>query len=198
MVYEKFLYIGKREAAEIQKALNWKEGDSSDFRLGEEDTIINTVGFDNGFDMDIKCCGVKYLENEDNSAWTQAILYDTNGYEVGCSEVEAEYFGTWELDDGDGNIYRVFVRRSKSKFDYNAFEGDLFPIAVSKEKYTIDEAIEIAKRELNAEDEESLTVKNAYVRFRAGIDEDGERRVCWWLEDTEYATSCPVWEFYVI
>lgn len=47
-----------------------------------------------------------------------------------------------------------------SKFDFDRFTGD-FPVAVSKERYTEQEAVEIAKRELG---EEKVTVFDCTYR----------------------------------
>jgi hypothetical protein len=81
-----------------------------------------------------------------------------------------------------------------SKFDYDAFTGD-YPVAVSKERYTEQEATEIAKRELGVEEVEKT---NAYVRYGYGIDDDdpgaGPRNT-WWLEMSKPKKGCPVWAF---
>lgn len=47
-----------------------------------------------------------------------------------------------------------------SKFDYGAFTGD-FPIAISKQRYTEQEAIEIAKSELGVAEVEKF---DGYVK----------------------------------
>lgn len=79
-----------------------------------------------------------------------------------------------------------------SKFDYRAFTGD-YPVAVSKERYTEQEAVEIAKRELGVDNVEMIDM---YVRFGYGYDYDvGEVRNCWWLELSPAKRHCPVWAF---
>ena len=55
-----------------------------------------------------------------------------------------------------------------SKFDFDAFTGD-YPVAVSKERYTEQEAIEIAKRELGVD---KVTMFDGYVRWCFGTDPD--------------------------
>lgn len=85
-----------------------------------------------------------------------------------------------------------------SKFDYNTFYGGYDSLAVSKQKYTKKQAIEIAKIELErVEKPYYIAVGEGYVRHRAGVDEDGEPRVCWWLEYSEHKRSCPCWVFHV-
>ncbi len=86
-----------------------------------------------------------------------------------------------------------------NKFDYDIFYGGFDELAVSKEKYTKERAIEIAIREF-AEDIDNfkyLAIGDAFVRYKEGIDEDGEKCVCWWLEYIERKRSCSCWVFHV-
>jgi len=85
-----------------------------------------------------------------------------------------------------------------SKFDYDVFWGGYDRLAVSKEKYSKDEAINLAKFELAVVDGKpyDLAIGSAFVRHRAGVNEDYEPCVCWWLEYTEHKRSCPVWVFH--
>jgi hypothetical protein len=74
-------------------------------------------------------------------------------------------------------------------------------LAVSKEKYTKEQAIEIAKIELalSSKDREKkpyIAIGNGFVRHRAGVNEDNEPCVGWWLEYHEYNRSCPTWVFH--
>lgn len=83
-----------------------------------------------------------------------------------------------------------------SKFDFDSFTGD-YPVAVSKERYTEQEAIEIAKRELG---EDSVTMFDGYVRFGFGTDPDdpcAKPRNTWWLDIGKNCPKgcCPVWAF---
>ena len=85
-----------------------------------------------------------------------------------------------------------------SKFDYMNFWGDCIEtLAVSKEKYTKEQAIEVAKIELESIGKPYyIAVGNGYVRHRAGVNEDVEPCVCWWLEYEEHSRSCPCWIFH--
>ena len=83
-----------------------------------------------------------------------------------------------------------------SKFDYDAFTGD-YPLAVSKERYTEQEAVEIAKFELGVDEVEIFT---GYVRWCFGVDHDSldlKPRMTWWLtiSKSHPKGSCPVWAF---
>ena len=87
-----------------------------------------------------------------------------------------------------------------SKFDFDIFYGGYDNLAVSKEKYSKEQAIEIAKRELEYSGKQNqvyLAIGNGYARHRAGRNEDGECCVGWWLEYEEHKRSCPCWVFHV-
>lgn len=71
---------------------------TKDGYFGEDDTISITITFLEGYEMDIKCCGVQYEEGGNNVAWTEAVLFK-DGCEVACSEPSEEFFGEWELED---------------------------------------------------------------------------------------------------
>ena len=88
--FVKYLQIPKSKAETISGYLHAKTAEQSQ---GEDYTISNTVVFQDGMQMDIKCCGAK-----DECSWTEAVLFDKNGCEVCCSEVSDRYNGTWELE----------------------------------------------------------------------------------------------------
>jgi len=84
-----------------------------------------------------------------------------------------------------------------SKFHYSIFYGGYDSLAVSKEKYTKEQAIKIAKMELaSIKKPYYIAIGNGFARHRAGIDEDGEPCVGWWLEYQEHSRSCPCWVFH--
>lgn len=110
MKHEKELKITKKLADYINRLLT--EGDKD---FGEDETITETVVFDDGHEMDIKVCGVQWEEGEDNTAWTEAVLYESDGafgwaYEVCCSEPSDEFLGEWEMEHRkDKYIVNVIV-----------------------------------------------------------------------------------------
>jgi len=83
-----------------------------------------------------------------------------------------------------------------SKFDYEIFYGGYDDLAVSKQRYTKEEAIEIARGELEHRNHEYLAIGDGYARHRAGVNEDNEPCVGWWLEYKEHKRSCPCWIFH--
>lgn len=85
-----------------------------------------------------------------------------------------------------------------SKFEYSGFSGGDGDFAVNAEKYTEEQAIKIFQEETSGvvgEARGEYKIVPAYVRHRAGVNEDGERQVGWWLEYHKYKRSCPVWSF---
>lgn len=85
-----------------------------------------------------------------------------------------------------------------SKFEHCSFRDGYDDYAVSKEKFSLERAIEIYKHETGAGDVPmtSVAVTSAFVRHRAGINEDGEPSVGWWLEYRNHGRNCPVWAFH--
>lgn len=118
MLYEATLKVEKNEAARIDRALGWKEGCPEADRFGEDDSIIYTVGFPNGYQADLKVAGTAYEELDEeeaamfpghNAAWTEMALFTPAGSEAAVSEPGEEFFGEWYLDH-DGDTYRVAVQ----------------------------------------------------------------------------------------
>lgn len=90
------------EIAPINRFLHAKK--RSDFQ-SEDNTLSNTVTFSDGMQMDIKCCGC-----QDGPSWCEAVLFDKNGMELACSEVEDEYTGNWLITyDGIGYLADVLA-----------------------------------------------------------------------------------------
>lgn len=95
-----------------------------------------------------------------------------------------------------------------SKFDYGIFSGGYDDFAVNAEKYTIDEAIKLYAEELcgvsfimrdtiKNGDPILIAVEKAFVRHRAGVNEDNEPCVGWWIEYNQQKRSCPAWVFHL-
>lgn len=111
MKYERRIMINKKQGDAINKYLHEEPTCESEC-LYEDVTITDTVVFDNGMEMDIKCCGVQYEEGASNLAWTEAVLFNGFGREVACSEPSDEYFGEWVLEY-EGNQYVAIVEAEK-------------------------------------------------------------------------------------
>lgn len=101
--FVKHLRISKREAELIDGYLQAKiEGQFQN----ESHTISHTVKFPDGKQMDIKCCGAR-----EECSWTEAVLFNENGFELCCSEVSNQYDGVWELEY-NGRRYVAIVHIS--------------------------------------------------------------------------------------
>lgn len=85
-----------------------------------------------------------------------------------------------------------------SKFEYEHFYGGYDDFAVSKEKYSKEQAIALYCTEKNIQKGEKIAVMDAFVRHRVGWNADNERCVCWWLEYKEHSRSCPVYAFHKV
>lgn len=67
---------------------------------------------------------------------------------------------------------------------------------MSKQRFTKEEALALFKQE--CEGAEIYEIHDAAVQWRAGVDDNGERKVCWWLQfdcDGTELRCCPVWAF---
>lgn len=107
MRYEKTIVVGKGEADMITRYLT-VEPSCAEECLGEDETITYTARFDNGVEVDVKCCGVRYREDEEcNTAWCEAVLFDGR-VEACCDYGEDDFFGEWQLEYG-GDDYIVLV-----------------------------------------------------------------------------------------
>lgn len=107
MRYEKTIAISKAAADMIISYLT-VEPKCADECLSENETIVYTAVFDNGIEVDIKCCGVQYHEEDTNTAWCEAVMFE-NGHEVYCEYGEDDFFGEWEFEYNNDE-YVVIVK----------------------------------------------------------------------------------------
>lgn len=108
--YRKTLTVTSAQMDAITRALEWCEGKDPDDRMDEDDKFSVTAKFPDGFEMDVEVCGVQYEEgaDTDNSAWTQAVLFNPKGGQVAFTEPDDEFLGDWELETDDA-IYSVTI-----------------------------------------------------------------------------------------
>lgn len=87
-----------------------------------------------------------------------------------------------------------------SKFDSGIFYGGYDVYAVNAEKYSLQEAIEIFEDQCNpnkvGKEIGQYVVSKAYVKWRAGVNEDHEPCVGWWIEYGKRKGSCPAYVFH--
>lgn len=106
MKYTKTLKISKKEDELIRKYLTRIPKNESEC-FGENDSFTRTVKFDDGMEMDIKLCGVEFLDDSSNLPYTEAVLFK-NGSEVSCSDACDNFTGEWELENGK-NTYVAII-----------------------------------------------------------------------------------------
>ena len=85
----------------IKGYLNTASGHESQ---GEKYSIIYTVQFPDGKQMDIKCC-----VRQDEPSWTEAVLFDEYGNQLCCTEPDYSFDGPWELQYED-TLYTVNIK----------------------------------------------------------------------------------------
>ena len=87
-----------------------------------------------------------------------------------------------------------------SKFDHEYFYDDDFnELAISKQKYTKEEAIKVAKDYFGTRKESFyLAIGNNFTRHRVGRDSFGDRISGWFLEGYDCNKSCPVYTVHEI
>lgn len=99
--YDQIILIPPDVADTIQRYLNATT--EEDFQ-GEDNTISYTAKFPDGMAMDVQCCGC-----QDESSWTQAVLFNQKGGECGCTEPKDKFFDTWDIETED-TVYCVEVK----------------------------------------------------------------------------------------
>lgn len=80
-----------------------------------------------------------------------------------------------------------------SKFEWDVFVGGYDMVAVSKERFTKEEAVAIFAREYSLPKGTVVAIGSAWVKHRAGVNEDGEPCVGWWIEYRDSGRNCPCW-----
>ena len=104
-LFEKTIVLDPQTVKQLQYWLT-DNSDTSE-RLGVDATFVRTAKFEDGFELDIKCCGC-----DDDVAWTEAVLFYSNGQEACHTDVSDEYLGDWEIEWG-GAVYRVHVMQKE-------------------------------------------------------------------------------------
>ena len=75
------------------------------FGMKEDEAHTETIKFPNGYKMDIKIV----VPSWEDLTWTEAVLFDSKGNQVACSEPSDYFMGEWNLEDHDGNTYTVIL-----------------------------------------------------------------------------------------
>ena len=96
--YKQTITIPKDRAEKINRILTVEP-------TCEEECFTNTYSetatFPNGYQMDIKYCGVNYEDGNSNTSWTEAVLFNKHGGQEDYSEIKDEFLSKWELESNN-------------------------------------------------------------------------------------------------
>ena len=81
----------------------------------------------------------------------------------------------------------------KSSFDYGWFWNGMGYniLCVNSDKYSKEQAMAIFACETGTR--KVTEIKQGYVRYGYGVNDDGEKYNGWWLEEENGRNRCPVW-----
>ena len=99
--------VNRQEREFIHRVLSENPTSEDEMLMGEDDTFTKTARFGDGYEMDIKICGVEFEEGGDNRPYTEAVLFK-DGCEVACTEPDECFFGEWVLED-NGKEFKAEV-----------------------------------------------------------------------------------------
>lgn len=104
--YTKTIKISQELSDKIKDLLELTGEECYDkYGLKRDETIVETVTFDNGNIVDIKCCIADY----NDYTWTEGILFDEYGNEITYTEPSDQFLGEWQFEDEENNKYTVLV-----------------------------------------------------------------------------------------
>ena len=99
-------YTTKSELDYWEGVLSEGKADLSKEKLAPFSCVfVKSVRFDDGYSADIEVC-TGSLEN--GGVWSEMVLYNPYGDEVGLSEIRDRLFGTWSVET-DSSRYEVYV-----------------------------------------------------------------------------------------
>ena len=90
------IMISEKTAIHIEYMLKHVPFSAEDC-MGEDETLTFTAGFQDRMSVDVKVCGVKYREGEDNQPWTEAVL------------AASEESKTMAAENGAPSVYSVIT-----------------------------------------------------------------------------------------
>lgn len=94
------------------------------YGLKRDETIVHTVVFSDGMQADIK------LVICDEEPYTEAVLFDKNGFQKAYTDPEDEYTGDWELEYDDVNYVVTVKVKEPVGYRSNDIFGDGYRDAV--------------------------------------------------------------------
>lgn len=107
-IYQTTIEISKQELDKIEELL-FMTGDEiyDKYGMKRDETIIHTAKFDDGYFMDIK---LVICDGED-TPYTEAVLFNKSGCEVGYTEPFGDYGGCWVVNNNiTDNTYVAIIK----------------------------------------------------------------------------------------
>lgn len=97
---ERILLISKEELDHYRELMQAKSLDLGKLGLYRYSTVESwSVDFGGGYAIDLKVCSSGLTD----PLWCEAVLF-LNGCECGCTDVEDDLLGDWDLQDGDNRF----------------------------------------------------------------------------------------------
>lgn len=93
MKYEAILKVKREQAEQLERLCKEPDADSA----RDESLFDEEVKFNNGATMAIQV--IASTEPDKESAWTQGILFDKDGFELGCTDVGESFLGEYKIHD---------------------------------------------------------------------------------------------------
>lgn len=121
---EKTLEIPSEQLSDATRLLKTKKVDYDKEQISKYSVVYRwTVKFDDGASADIRVCSDS---RESGYLWSEMVVYDSLGREIGFSEPESYLAGEWvlicELEDGAVQTYCVVVKSDKHNSLYESLD----------------------------------------------------------------------------
>lgn len=105
-IYNKNIYVDKDKLEYWKNMLNRDDIDYDEMKWKAYSNVaIWTARFSDGCEMDIK---VNTNDTDDHDLFSEAILFDNEGYQLSFTDIAYDLEGEWKLEYG-GNTYSVNI-----------------------------------------------------------------------------------------
>jgi hypothetical protein len=163
MEYTESIFITRNNIKLINELgkTNLEEKDFSKHNLSKFSCFfIDSVIFKNGYQADIKAC----TGDIGDSVWCEMVLFDENGNELSCTDVDETIDGEWEFEYKD-DVYTVYVEEiTFDDFDWNENAKDFSELQFEIDgKYIVKDFRDWLKRNFPKEYDVLKTLANSEI-----------------------------------
>ena len=109
IVINREVCIPKKQLEFWEKMLSSENIDYDEQKWGQYETVfLENIKFEDGYEIDLK---VNTNSREDGDLFSEAVLFDSDGGQVSCTDPEYELKGEWNLyrTDENGNEIRYHL-----------------------------------------------------------------------------------------